>query len=92
MADFRTRVGISLIAFSGVPLEVTGNYLGDDGPKVIDFPEMTINDSRVEFQTTPTLIIVGKSISKIQRAYDTFYPDGAAAHGRTMRFCLSISR
>lgn len=58
MADFRTRVAISLIAFSGVRLEVIGNYLGDDGLKIMDFPELTIKDKKVEFQTTPTLLLL----------------------------------
>ena len=75
-ADFRAKTALSIVAFSGVRLEVLGKKTrkGHDGLEVKDLPEMIINnkDNKVEFQTIPTLLVVRKSISKIHRKYGTF--------------------
>ncbi len=72
MADFRTRVACALVAFSGVRIEVIGNYLGKDGLQLRDFPELSIKDRNVEFSKIPTLILVRKSLSKTRNQFFTF--------------------
>jgi integrase len=71
-ADLRTRIACALVALSGLRLEVLGNYLGDDGLKVMDFPEMKIKGGVVEFSEMPAMVIVRKSLSKIKRQYFSF--------------------
>ena len=73
-ADFRARAALGIVAFSGIRLGILGKKKrkGLDGLKVKDFPEMTIKDGKVEFQTIPALLIVRKEISKIRRQYTTF--------------------
>jgi integrase len=68
----REKAACAIIAFSGVRLEVLGNYLGDDGLKLKDFPELTINGQNLEFVKVPTLVIVRKPLSKIRKQYTTF--------------------
>ena len=60
---------------------VAGLRIQDDSVIVAEtstlpYAVRSIERGKIEFQTTPTLIIVRKSISKIRRrAYDTFYPN-----------------
>jgi len=72
IADFRTKVASAIVAFSGVRLEVLGDYLGDDGLEIRDFPEMQVNDGAVEFEQIPTMIVVRRSISKTGNQFFTF--------------------
>lgn len=55
-ADTRQRVEISVMAFSAFRDETLGDYLGVDGLKMHDFPEMTIHQDTqtVELQKIPT--------------------------------------
>ena len=71
-ADLRARVACGIVAFSGVRLEVLGDYLGDDGLEVRDFPEMKTNDGIVEFDRIPTIINVRRSVSKTGNQFFTF--------------------
>jgi hypothetical protein len=69
----RTRVCIALVAFSGVRLEVLGDYLGLDGLRISDFTEMKIEDAgRVVFSKVPTLVVVREELSKARHQYLTF--------------------
>jgi integrase len=70
--DLRSKIACALVAFSGMRLEVLGSYLGDDGLRVMDFPEMKIEGAVVEFTDMPTMVIVRKSLSKIKRQYFSF--------------------
>jgi hypothetical protein len=71
-ADPKTRVACALIAFSGVRPEVLGNFLGDDGLRLRDLPELRIRPEGVEFQTIPTIVRVRAELSKTRRPYATF--------------------
>ncbi|MGA3297617.1 MAG: site-specific integrase [Candidatus Bathyarchaeia archaeon] len=71
-ADLRTKSACSIVAFSGLRLETLGSYLGNDGLKIMDFPEMKIKGGLVEFADMPTIVIARKSLSKIKRQYFTF--------------------
>jgi integrase len=70
--DVRMRVAATLVAFSGVRLEVLGNYLGDDGLKIRDLPELTIGKREVDFSDIPTMIVIRKNLSKTKKQYFSF--------------------
>jgi hypothetical protein len=72
MAEFRARVACAIVAFSGVRIEVLGDYLGRDGLEVRDVPELQIKDSGAEFTKTPTLIVVRKNLSKTRNQFFSF--------------------
>jgi hypothetical protein len=80
-ADLRAKAACALVAFSGVRLEVLGNYLGDDGLEVRDLPELTVQKGTVEFKQVPTVVSVRKTLSKVKSAqsgskqYFTFLAD-----------------
>ena len=71
-ADLRAKVACSLVAFTGVRLEVLGDFLGDDGLQVRDFPELVIENGTVEFEKIPTTVIVRKTLSKTKNQFFTF--------------------
>jgi hypothetical protein len=69
----RTRANIALIAFAGMRPEVQGDYLGLEGLRIKDFPEMHITkDGKVNFKKIPTMVVVREEISKIRKQYLTF--------------------
>ncbi len=70
--DKRSRVASVLIAHSGLRIEVLGNYLGDDGLRLKDLPEVQIKDGIVELGKIPTMIVVRKELSKARHQYFTF--------------------
>jgi len=72
MADARAKAACGLVAFSGLRPEVLGNFLGDDGLKVKDFPEMRLGDGLVEFLKVPTMIKVKSGLSKTGKAFFPF--------------------
>lgn len=73
---FRTRASVALIGFSGLRIEVLGNYLGLDGLRVKDLPELSIKDGdggiKVEFKHIPTIVVVREELSKSRHQYITF--------------------
>jgi len=73
-ADLKGRVCCILIAHAGLRIECLGNYKGNDGLKIGDFPEIRIDEKekKVEFEKIPTLIKVRKSLSKAGHEYFTF--------------------
>src|SRR3989454_12743880 len=73
--DLRAKTALGIISFSGVRLEVLGDYLGNDGLKFRDFPEITIKGETVSFHETPTLVNVRKTLSKNGKQFFTFLCD-----------------
>ena len=71
-SNIRGRVAISLIAFSGLRLQSVGNESGTDGLRLGDFPELTITNEGVDFETVPTTVKVRKELSKKNHEYMTF--------------------
>ena len=57
---------------SGYRPEVEENYVGLDGLKVKDFPELEIGEKEVTFTKIPALIIVRSELSKTRHWYPTF--------------------
>ncbi|MGI0130575.1 MAG: site-specific integrase [Thermoplasmata archaeon] len=68
----RMRVACALIAFAGLRPEVLGNYLGNDGLQLQDFPELRVRKDSVDFSVTPTVIRVRSELSKSSNGYLTF--------------------
>jgi len=70
-ADTRTKAVMALSAFAGVRPEVLGDYMGDDGLRVRDLPEIQIDNEnrRVWFSQVPTKVIVRKELSKAGHQY-----------------------
>jgi hypothetical protein len=70
--DEKARVASVIIAQSGLRIEVLGNYLGDDGLRVNDLPELIIKDRVVEFAQVPAIVIVRRELSKARHQYFSF--------------------
>lgn len=70
--DKKSRVACVLIAHSGLRLESLGNYLGDDGLTIGDFPELQVKGDSIEFEETPMKIMVRNELSKAGHRYFTF--------------------
>jgi hypothetical protein len=63
------------MAFAGCRVEVLGSYLGDDGLRLSDIPEMEIKEGEVGFKKFPAMISVRKTLSKSRHRYFTFLPE-----------------
>jgi len=74
-ADLRAKTACSIVGFSGQRLEVLGTYLGEDGLKLRDLPELSIWRKDVRFKKIPTKILVRPELSKNDRQYLTFLCD-----------------
>jgi hypothetical protein len=70
--DKKARAASVLVAHCGLRIKTLGNYKGNDGLKVRDLPEMTIEDGKVEFIAIPTLVVVRSGLSKAGHQYLTF--------------------
>jgi len=70
--DPRSRVACILMAHSGMRPEVLGNYMGDNGLKIGDFPDIKIENERVSFERIPAMIVVRPELSKARKQYITF--------------------
>ncbi|MGH2638776.1 MAG: hypothetical protein ACRDF4_05770, partial [Rhabdochlamydiaceae bacterium] len=73
----RTRVSISLIALAGPGPEVQGGYLGLEGLRLKDLPEIEVvqdAENILNFKKMPTIVIIREEISKSRRQYFTFLP------------------
>jgi len=68
----KVKVAMALIAFADLRPQTLGNHDGSDGLRVKDLPEMKIEDEKVKFEKTPTLMIVRQSLSKARHKYFTF--------------------
>jgi len=60
-----------------------GNYHGYDGLAVKDLPEMTVTNSSVEFEQTPTKIVVRPELSKTRHQYFTFLSNEGCEYIKT---------
>jgi hypothetical protein len=73
--DPRSRVIGSLMAFCGLRPESIGNYLGTDGLRVGDLPELKVKPNGVELEAVPAKVTVRKMLSKARHQYFTFLPE-----------------
>ncbi len=76
VANPRTRVSISLMAFSGIRPQVMGNHDATDGLKLADLNDLVIenNGQTVSFSQIPAMVTVRASLSKTKNKYLTFLP------------------
>jgi hypothetical protein len=70
--SLRTRVSIALMAFAGPRPEVQGDYLGLEGLRIKDLPELKLSGGKVEFTKIPTIVVVREELSKSRHQYFTF--------------------
>jgi hypothetical protein len=70
--DRKSRVVGVLVAHSGLRLETLGNYLGDDGLCIGDFPELGVKKDTVEFTEIPSMVTVRAELSKAGHKYFSF--------------------
>jgi len=68
-ANSRQREAVALVAFSGLRLEVIGNYRGTDGLTIQDLPELKIERGKASFTSLPARVLVRPGLSKTGRAY-----------------------
>lgn len=81
-ADQKQKVECALVGLAGLRLETVGDYLGKDGLKLKDLPELEIDNTtkKVTFSKIPTLIIVRPNLSKAAHQYLTFAPEEACEY------------
>jgi len=70
--DKKARTACVFVAHSGLRIETLGNYMGDDGLRVKDLPEMNIEGGLVDFKQIPVLVTVRRDLSKARHQYFTF--------------------
>lgn len=70
--DSKARTACVLVAHSGLRLQTLGNYLGKDGLRIRDLPQLKIENENLTFSNIPTLVIVRKELSKAGHQYFTF--------------------
>jgi integrase len=70
--DKKARVSSVLVAHSGLRIKTLGNYEGEDGLRIRDMPELRVRGDSVDFEETPSLVIVRKELSKAGHQYFTF--------------------
>lgn len=56
-ADERTKVAISLMAFSGLRPMSLGNALATDGLRIGDLPDLRIENGKVTFSKIPAMVV-----------------------------------
>ncbi|HLM91656.1 MAG TPA: site-specific integrase [Thermoplasmata archaeon] len=78
----RIRAAAALVAFSGLRPEVLGNYIGDDGLRLGDFPELKVGRGTVQFMTVPTLVRVRPELSKSSNGYYSFLSEEGCSYLR----------
>ena len=71
-ATSRDRVACALMAHAGLRPEVLGNYFGTDGLTIVDLPDLTVKESKVEFGVVPAMVVVRPELSKAGHKYLTF--------------------
>ena len=79
-ASIRERAMISLIAKSGVRLEVIGNYDGTDGLRIKDVEDLVIYENKARCTKVPVKIIIRPEISKARHRYFTFCTASGMSH------------
>jgi integrase len=68
----RIRAACALIAHSGLRPEVLGNYLGNDGLTLGDFPELRIENGTVRFDRVPTVVRIRPTLSQNSNGFLSF--------------------
>ena len=56
-------------------MDVLGSYVGDDGLRLSDLPDVEIVDGTVGFSKLPAVVLVRKTLSKSRHRYFAFLPE-----------------
>ncbi len=70
--DKKARTASVFVAHGGLRIETVGNYLGNDGLRIKDLPELSFDGGGVKFEQIPALVVVRKELSKARHKYFTF--------------------
>jgi integrase len=79
-ASAREKVAVSLMAMSGIRPEVLGNFLGDDGLRVRDLPDLHFKGKEVAFGKVPAQVVVRRDLSKAGHTYLSFLTAEGTTH------------
>jgi integrase len=79
-ASAREKVAVSLMAMSGIRPEVLGNFLGDDGLRIRDLPDLQIKGKEVTFGKVPVRVVVRRDLSKAGHTYLSFLTAEGTTH------------
>ncbi|MFA5771981.1 MAG: site-specific integrase [Thermoplasmata archaeon] len=71
-ANLQGRIASVLMAHSGLRPQSLGSYSGDDGLRISDFPDLSIEGDKAVFQKMPAMLHVRREISKAGHQYFTF--------------------
>ncbi len=77
-ASSRERVAAAFMAHAGLRPESLGNYLGVDGLRLADLPDLTVKGKTVTFAKIPAMVVVRPELSKSHRRYFSFLGPEAA--------------
>jgi hypothetical protein len=80
MGDEKTRVACAFIAHAGLRPEALGHYRGNDGLRMRDLPDLSVENQTVEFLKVPTMVIVRRELSKAGHQYFTFFTEEACSY------------
>jgi hypothetical protein len=70
--DKKARVASVLIAHSGLRIKTIGNYQGNEGLRLRDFPELITSKKTVDFEHVPSVLVVRRELSKAGHQYLSF--------------------
>ena len=71
--DSKARTACVFVAHSGLRLQTLGDYMGQDGLRIGDLPEVKIESSRVAFPMCPLLLLFGRSSARRDTSISRFY-------------------
>ena len=72
-ASLRGRICVGAIAYSGLRPEVLGHQHYEDGLRLGDLPELSIEN--LDFTKTPTQVVVRAELNKAGHTHRTFFPE-----------------
>lgn len=75
-ATLRSRVACAMMAYTGIRPQVLGNFSGNDGLRLDDFPELAL-DGPIRFTQYPAIVNIRAMLSKSGTTYITFIPQAA---------------
>ncbi len=76
----RNRMMCALMAHCGVRPEVLGDYLGKDGLRVGDLPDLRFKGGAIEFNQIPAQVVVRPELSKAGHKYFSFIGSEACSY------------
>ena len=68
----QSRTACTLVAHCGLRIQTLGDYMGKDGLRIKDLPDLKIENQTVILTKVPALVIVRQNLSKAGHQYFTF--------------------